>query len=87
MSDNWEKEYEQRLRRVVGVEDDSRAVWVDTDFEEGYGGGCDTCDYGSDPGRVVITVCVRDGSSPYGYARKEYSDMGQLLREMGEVEL
>jgi hypothetical protein len=73
-------EMEKRLRRVMGVTDDEEWVNYEIEKENGYGGGCDTCGYGADTGRVYVTVYC-DGKS------REFSDLGELMRALDAVQL
>lgn len=79
MTENWKKDFERRLRRVVGVTDDTVDVYYTVEKENGYGGGCDTCGYGADDGRAYVSVSA--GGSHY----REFEDLGALMRELDEV--
>ena len=86
---NYEDEFKQRLRRVCGVTDDTADVTYELDSEEGYG-GCDTCGYGGSSDRAYVEVIVHK----YGgrkadtiYERREFEDLGELMRALEEVEL
>lgn len=69
----WQDEYERRLRRVVGVTDDSVAVSVDTEIE--YMGGCETCAWE----QTVIVVTA-------GRNTRQFTDLGDLMREVDGVD-
>jgi hypothetical protein len=73
-------EMEQRLRRVLGVTDDEEYVHYEVEKENGYGGGCNTCGYGADTGRVYVTVHC-DGKY------REFNDLGELMRALDAVQL
>lgn len=77
----WNDEYERRLRRVIGVTDDSVEVSVDTEFDRSWSGGCDTCGWYDET--VTITV-----SAGHGRDRKSrtFSELGELIRALDEVE-
>ena len=95
----WEEEYHQRLRRVSGIEDDSIPVSVEVGQTEGYWtGGCETCSYFME-GEPFIKIIADFPSTYYSYYEgrevdtisqevvKEYSDMGELIRDLAAVEL
>lgn len=81
---SFQKEFEQRLRRVCGVEDDSCEVTFSEAFNAPSFEGCDTCGYGADEGRAYIEVTVK---VPHRRVYREFSDMGELLRLMDKVDL
>jgi hypothetical protein len=80
----FSEEFDQRLRRVCGITDDSLKVWYESDFDAPTFNGCDTCNYGGDEGRSYITVRVED---PNRYIVREFGDMGELMRELDAVAL
>lgn len=79
---SWRDEYDQRLRRVVGVEDDSLPVIEDSETRSS--GGCETCwfDY-----TVVVVKVYTDWKRSQVVAEREFCDTGELLRAMDEVTL
>lgn len=86
---SFSEEFDQRLRRVCGVTDDSRAVSYVNEFDKAYFQGCETCGYGGDDDRTYVTVTVA-GPQPHpwtGGISKEFGDLGELMRALDAVEL
>lgn len=82
---SFEEEYNKRLRRVAGIDDDSLRVEVTSGVGEGYWeGGCETCEYYNEGDPFVRVTVFEDYSI---VSTKEYYDMGQLIREMDKIEL
>ena len=75
----WKDEYDRRCRRLLGVEDDILAVYVDTDWG---GGGCETCGYGGE-GSVTIRVETETGR----FISRDFDDVGDMIRALDEVSL
>lgn len=86
MTLSFSTEFDQRLRRVCGVTDDSREVSYEAEFDAPAFEGCETCGYGGDEGRSYVTVNVR-GTEDASYVYKEFADMGELMRALDAVEL
>lgn len=83
---SFQKEFEQRLRRVIGLEDDSVDVIYKLDESEPGWSGCDTCGYGGDEARSWVEVWAYDSKTKQGYS-KEFGDLGEMMRAMDAVEL
>lgn len=74
---SFSEEYDQRLRRVCGITDDTLSV--NEDSKTVYGGYCETCAYEEQ----VIEITVLDGRTKV--ASRQFYDMGELVRAMDEV--
>jgi hypothetical protein len=79
---SWRDEYDQRLRRVVGITDDSLPVIEDS--ETRWSGGCETCNFSYE---VVVVQVFSDWKRGTVMAEKEFYDMGTLLAAMDKVTL
>lgn len=90
----FQKEFDQRLRRVCGITDDTKRVRYDEDIDPGHQ-TCFQCypdDYGSfDYGpeyKVRVTVYEERGTyQTVGIAEKVFDGLADLMRALDEVEL
>jgi hypothetical protein len=85
---SFSEEFDKRLRRVCGVEDDTRSVSYEVEFDKAYFTGCDTCGYGGDDDRTYVTVTVMgEDNSWRGQTSREFPDLGSLMRAVDDVTL
>ena len=77
---SFKEDYDKRLRRLCGVTDDT--LRVSEDSETVYGGYCETCRYEEQV--IIISVC---NSDRVVIGRRQFYDMGELVRAMDEVTL
>ena len=85
---NFEEEYNKRLRRVAGITDDSVTVQVESGQEEGrWSGGCETCAFYMEGEPFVRIVELNSERYPFRAEKASFSDMGELIRALDEVEL
>jgi hypothetical protein len=77
---SWKDEYEQRLRRVAGVTDDSLPVIEDSQTR--WSGGCETCNFSWE---VIVVQVFSDWKRNRVVAEKEFDGMSDLLEAMDTV--
>lgn len=92
MSD-FQKEFEQRLRRVCGITDDTKRVRYDEDLDQGYSSYCPECnpydsyDYGASY-KIEVTVYEEKGTyKVITIAQRSFAGMAELMRALDAVEL
>lgn len=84
---NFEEEYKRRLRRVAGIYDDSVDVVVESGQEEGrWSGGCETCEFFMEGEAFVRIIELNPNRYPFRAERVSFSDMGELIRALDNVE-
>lgn len=84
---NFEEEYYKRIRRVAGIYDDTAVVVLESGTDDGYwSGGCETCNFYID-GEPYVKIIQKFDGYPYRTERASFSDMGELIRALDEVEL
>lgn len=76
----FQEDMDKRLRRLCNVTDDSLRVTQDS--KTIYGGYCESCWYEDEV--IEVVVYNEDGSE---LASTQYYDLGDLMRELDEVEL
>lgn len=84
---NFEEEYKKRLRRVVGIFDDTVEIEVRSGTEDGYWDGfCETCEYWNE-GEPFVKIYARTSEDSYLTEKASFRDMGELIRALDEIEL
>lgn len=80
---SFEEDYNKRLRRVAGLEDDTIEVRAASDSEDGYWEGyCETCQYWNE-GKTFVKIQRMDTYE----VLSTFEDMGDLIRALDAVEL
>lgn len=82
---SWKQEFDRRLRIVCGApEGVDLEVRLDYETYGGYG-GCETCDPGPSV-ETSIDVHWIEGPGWGGHKHVEFSDMGDLIRQVDAVD-
>lgn len=82
---SFQEEFDQRLRRVCGVTDDSMTVTYREDERREYSGYCSTCAFEEIIKFIEVTVWADNGRNVY--ATKRFDELGEMMRALDEVEL
>ena len=82
----FEDEYYRRIRRVAGIYDDTATVELESGEDDGYwSGGCETCNFHVE-GAPFVKIVQKLDEYPYRIERASFSDMGELIRALDEVD-
>lgn len=80
-----EEEYHRRIRRCMGIFDDTTKVTVSEETGSPYNTGCDTCGYGADDPYTIEVWVSKPGKRWVDAQRKTWSSMDSFLNDLFAV--